>query len=43
MKKIPKCPECGSHHINMEMDELVCGKCGLVLSQAIFLGKDMVA
>ncbi len=38
-----KCPECGSSKIKLEADEYLCGKCGLVLSESIFLGDDMVA
>ncbi len=37
-----KCPECGSRKIMMKADELMCGKCGLILSEGFYSGGEMV-
>ncbi len=32
-----KCPECGSHRVARTLSETVCGKCGLVLEETVFV------
>ncbi len=36
-----KCPECGSHRVARGFDETVCGKCGLVLEDTVFVSGRM--
>jgi len=28
-----KCPECGSKKLALNIDGLICGKCGLIISE----------
>jgi len=35
MKKL--CPECGSNKLNVEMKEISCGACGIVIDDRIIV------
>lgn len=36
------CPDCESKYIKIVEGEMICGKCGLVVSEVFFAGNEMI-
>ncbi|MBS3051878.1 MAG: hypothetical protein J4428_00715 [Candidatus Aenigmarchaeota archaeon] len=36
------CPDCGSRKITIKESEQICSKCGLVLSEGVFVGNELI-
>lgn len=37
------CPECGSRKLELKASEMLCGKCGLVITQMMYSGSKIIA